>query len=98
LRAQVVAVTELLFLCCHPALSPPSQLALALRGRRAVDRAGRHRVPGPETTVAQRITGRNVQLAEQDRGRWDATAIAEGRALLARTVGAGPVGQYQIRE
>ena len=41
--------------------------------------------------------GRAVPLAEQDRGLWDAAAIAEGQALLARTLGAGPVGPYQLQ-
>ncbi|WP_203905887.1 RNA polymerase sigma factor, partial [Virgisporangium aliadipatigenens] len=178
----------LLFLCCHPALSPPSQLALTLR---AVGGLSTARVAAaflvPETTMAQRISrakqrireagarfelpaageradrlrvvrhvlylmfnegytdlarpdlaaeairlarllhrllpadgeaagllalmlltdarraartdadGWIVPLAEQDRGRWDAAAIAEGRALLARTLGAAPIGQYQIQ-
>ncbi|GAA4264023.1 RNA polymerase sigma factor [Dactylosporangium darangshiense] len=38
-----------------------------------------------------------VPLAEQDRSRWDTTAITEGQALLTRTLGAGPVGQYQVQ-
>jgi predicted RNA polymerase sigma factor len=38
-----------------------------------------------------------VPLAEQRRDLWDAAAIAEGQALLTRTLGAGPVGQYQIQ-
>jgi RNA polymerase sigma factor (sigma-70 family) len=183
----------LLFLCCHPALSPPSQLALTLRavgglstaqiaaaflvpqttmaqrigrakqrirdtGARFVlpppaERAGRLGVvlhvlylvfneghtasSGPDlhradlTAEAIRLTrllhrllpgdgevagllalmlltdarrtartepdGSIVPLAEQRRERWDAAAIAEGQALLARTLGAGPVGQYQIQ-
>jgi RNA polymerase sigma factor (sigma-70 family) len=183
----------LLFLCCHPALSPPSQLALTLRavgglstaqiaaaflvpeatmaqriGRAKqrirdtgarfvlpapVERAGRLGVvlhvlylifnegytasSGPDlhradlTTEAIRLArllhrllpgegevggllalmlltdarrtartepdGSIVPLAEQRRDLWDAAAIAEGQALLTRTLGAGPVGQYQIQ-
>ena len=41
--------------------------------------------------------GSIVPLAEQDRSHWDAAAIAEGQALLTRTLGAGPVGPYQIQ-
>jgi predicted RNA polymerase sigma factor len=41
--------------------------------------------------------GSIVPLAEQDRARWDTAAIAEGQALLTRTLGAGPVGPYQIQ-
>jgi RNA polymerase sigma-70 factor (ECF subfamily) len=40
--------------------------------------------------------GRLVPFAEQDRARWDVTAIAEARALLA-TTGRGPVGPYQVQ-
>jgi RNA polymerase sigma factor (sigma-70 family) len=43
------------------------------------------------------LDGSLVPLAAQDRHRWDAAAIAEGRALLHRTLGAGPVGPYQIQ-
>ena len=41
--------------------------------------------------------GRLVPLAEQDRGRWDAAAIAEGTALLAATLVAYPIGRYQAQ-
>ncbi|PZG09833.1 RNA polymerase sigma factor [Nonomuraea aridisoli] len=47
----------LLFLCCHPALSPPSQLALTLRavgGLTTAQIAGAFLVP--EATMAQRIS------------------------------------------
>ncbi|MEH1128015.1 RNA polymerase sigma factor [Micromonospora sp. CPCC 206061] len=183
----------LLFLCCHPVLSPPSQLALTLRAvgglttaevaaaflvpedtmsqriRRAkqrirdagarftmpppAERVGRlavvlhvlylifnegytasagpslhrtdltaeairlsrllHRLlPGePEVagllalmllTHARRAAraagdGSIVPLADQDRSRWDHTAIADGQALLTRTLGTGPIGPYQIQ-
>jgi RNA polymerase sigma factor (sigma-70 family) len=183
----------LLFLCCHPALSPPSQLALTLRAvgglstaqvaaaflvsqatmARRIGRAkqsirdtgARFLLPPPPeraarlsvvlhvlylifnegytassgphlhrvdlTTEAIRLTrllhrllpgegevagllalmlltdarraartesdGSIVPLAEQQRDRWDAAAITEGQALLTRTLGAGPVGQYQIQ-
>ena len=41
--------------------------------------------------------GSIVPLAEQDRDPWDAAAIAEGQALLTRTLGTGPIGPYQIQ-
>jgi predicted RNA polymerase sigma factor len=41
--------------------------------------------------------GRAIPLAEQDRDRWDAAAIAEGQAILTATLGAGPVGPYQLQ-
>ena len=183
----------LLFLCCHPALSAPSQLALTLRAvgglttaqiaaaflvpeatmaqrigrakQRIRDTGTRFVLPpptervarlgvvlhvlylvfnegytassGPDlhradlTTEAIRLTrllhrllpgegevtgllalmlltdarrtartepdGSLVPLAEQRRDQWDTTAIAEGQALLTRTLGAGPIGQYQIQ-
>ncbi|WP_426503146.1 RNA polymerase sigma factor [Dactylosporangium sp. McL0621] len=171
-----------LFLCCHPALSPPSQLALTLRAvgglstaqvaaaflvpeatmaqrisraKQRIREAGGRFEPGPALGVVLHVlylmfnegytdlhrpdltaeavrlarllyrlvpadaevagllalmlltdarraartdaAGQLVPLAEQDRGRWDAAAIAEGQALLARTLGSGPVGQYQVQ-
>ncbi|GAB3159627.1 RNA polymerase sigma factor [Amycolatopsis sp. NPDC004378] len=41
--------------------------------------------------------GTLVPLAEQDRDRWDRTAIAEGRALVGAVLGRGPVGVYQVQ-
>ncbi|MET0694262.1 MAG: DUF6596 domain-containing protein [Propionibacteriaceae bacterium] len=41
--------------------------------------------------------GRLVPLAEQDRGRWDSTAIAEGVALITRTLTEAPIGPYQLQ-
>ncbi len=41
--------------------------------------------------------GSLVPLAEQDRTRWDAALIAEGQALLTRTLGTGPIGPYQLQ-
>ena len=183
----------LLFLCCHPALSPPSQLALTLRavgGLTTAEIAAAFLVP--EATMAQRISrakqrvrsagarfelppeperaerlgvvlhvlylvfnegyttssgpalhradltaeairlarvlhrllpgegevagllalmlltdarraartdadGSIVPLAEQRRELWDATGIAEGLALVTRTLGTVPVGPYQLQ-
>jgi len=183
----------LLFLCCHPALSPPSQLALTLRavgGLTTAQIAAAFLVP--EATIAKRIVrakqrirdagarfelpaqpqrterlgvvlhvlylifnegyttssgpalqrtdliaeairltrllhrllpdeaevagllalmlltdarrgartdadGRIVPLADQQRDLWDTAAIAEGQAILTRTLGTGPVGPYQIQ-
>jgi predicted RNA polymerase sigma factor len=45
----------------------------------------------------QDAEGRLVPLAEQDRGRWDAAAIAEGTALLTATLVAYPIGRYQAQ-
>jgi len=183
----------LLFLCCHPALSPPSQLALTLRAvdglttaqiaaaflvpeatiakrivrakQRIRDAGARFELPGqPQRTErlgvvlhvlylifnegyttssgpalqrtdliaeAIRLTrllhrllpdeaevagllalmlltdarraartdadGRIVPLADQQRDLWDTAAIAEGQAVLTRTLGSGPVGPYQLQ-
>jgi predicted RNA polymerase sigma factor len=183
----------LLFLCCHPALSPPSQLALTLRAagglttaqiaaaflvpeatiakrivrakQRIRDAGARFELPArPQRTArlgvvlhvlylifnegytassgpalqrtdliaeAIRLTrllhrllpgeaeaagllalmlltdarraartgtdGRIVPLADQQRDLWDTAAIAEGQAILTRTLGTGPVGPYQLQ-
>ncbi|MPZ26051.1 MAG: RNA polymerase sigma factor [Micromonosporaceae bacterium] len=44
-----------------------------------------------------RPDGALVPLAEQDRGRWDARAIAEGTALIAETLATAPIGPYQLQ-
>jgi RNA polymerase sigma factor (sigma-70 family) len=41
--------------------------------------------------------GELVPLAEQDRARWDADAVAEGVALLTGALPRGPVGPYQVQ-
>jgi RNA polymerase sigma factor (sigma-70 family) len=41
--------------------------------------------------------GALVPLAEQDRGRWDAQAIAEGVALITRALASAPIGPYQLQ-
>jgi predicted RNA polymerase sigma factor len=55
----------LLFLCCHPALSPPSQLALTLRavcGLTSAEIAAAFLVP--EATMAQRIGRAKATIAD----------------------------------
>ncbi|MEU8254222.1 sigma-70 family RNA polymerase sigma factor [Micromonospora inaquosa] len=42
-------------------------------------------------------SGELASLADQDRSRWDATAIAEGIALVTRALPRGPVGPYQVQ-
>jgi RNA polymerase sigma factor (sigma-70 family) len=41
--------------------------------------------------------GALVPLASQDRGRWDAEAIAEGVALVTETLAGAPIGPYQLQ-
>ncbi|MGR6318157.1 sigma factor-like helix-turn-helix DNA-binding protein [Micromonospora soli] len=42
-------------------------------------------------------SGELISLADQDRGRWDGAAIAEGTALITRAMARGPVGPYQLQ-
>ncbi|WP_405103907.1 RNA polymerase sigma factor [Micromonospora sp. NBC_01412] len=42
-------------------------------------------------------SGELISLADQDRGRWDVSAIAEGVALVTRAMARGPVGPYQLQ-
>jgi predicted RNA polymerase sigma factor len=61
----------LLFLCCHPSLSPPSQLALTLRavgGLTTTEIANAFLVP--ETTMAQRIS-RAKHTIQSSGGRFE---------------------------
>jgi RNA polymerase sigma factor (sigma-70 family) len=41
--------------------------------------------------------GAIIPLAAQDRAAWNAAQIAEGLALITRTLGKGPVGAYQLQ-
>jgi RNA polymerase sigma factor (sigma-70 family) len=41
--------------------------------------------------------GALVPLAEQDRSRWDAAAIAEGNALVEAAMASRPLGPYQLQ-
>ena len=44
-----------------------------------------------------RSDGSLVPLAEQDRSRWDAAAIAEGVALISSALARAPIGPYQLQ-
>jgi RNA polymerase sigma factor (sigma-70 family) len=41
--------------------------------------------------------GTLIPLAEQDRSRWDAAAIAEGIALITNTLATATIGPYQVQ-
>jgi predicted RNA polymerase sigma factor len=41
--------------------------------------------------------GELIPMAEQDRSRWNAAAIAEGVALITAALPRGPVGPYQLQ-
>ncbi len=72
----------LLFLCCHPALSPPAQIALTLRavgGLTTAEIARAYLVP--EATMAQRISRAKQKCAGVRFGRPDRReTAAAGRA------------------
>jgi RNA polymerase sigma factor (sigma-70 family) len=44
-----------------------------------------------------RPDGALIPLAEQDRGLWDEDSIAEGVALITRTLERAPIGPYQVQ-
>jgi RNA polymerase sigma factor (sigma-70 family) len=44
-----------------------------------------------------RADGALIPLAEQDRTRWDATAIAEGTTLITHSLATAPIGPYQLQ-
>src|SRR6266487_864323 len=43
------------------------------------------------------LDGSLFPIAEQDRGRWDAQAIAEGTALISQALASAPIGPYQLQ-
>ncbi|MFF1830330.1 RNA polymerase sigma factor [Paenarthrobacter sp. NPDC058040] len=72
----------LMFLCCHPALSPPSQLALTLRavgGLTTAEIASAFLVP--EATMGQRIS-RAKQTIQKAGGRFEQPATSERKARI----------------
>ena len=73
----------LLFLCCHPALTPPSQMALTLRavgGLTTAEIAAAFLVP--EATMAQRISRAKQRIAEAG-ARFEAPSDEEWDERLA---------------
>ena len=47
--------------------------------------------------AARERSGELIPLAEQDRTLWDSGLIAEGVALIERTLGTGRIGPYQVQ-
>jgi RNA polymerase sigma factor (sigma-70 family) len=111
--AAVAHVLYLVFTEGHTAttggdLTAPSLGAEAIRLTRALHGLLPH---DPEVagllalmllTDARRATrtaddGSFVPLSQQDRSRWDHDRIAEGVALLEKTLPVGPVGPYQLQ-
>lgn len=72
---------SLLFLCCHPDLTPPAQIALTLRavgGLTTAEIARAYLVP--EATMAQRISRAKQKVRGVRFGRPDSWAAARGAA------------------
>ena len=84
LTAEAIRLTRLLHRLLPDEVEVAGLLALMLLtdARRAA-----------RTDADERI----MPLADQRRELWDPAAIAEGQAILTRTLGAGPVGPYQIQ-
>ncbi|GII34270.1 RNA polymerase sigma factor [Planotetraspora mira] len=84
LTAEAVRLTRQL----HALLPQDGEVAGLLALMRLTDARRPARV-GPD--------GALIPLADQDRSRWDAAAVAEGVALISRTLAHGPVGPYQLQ-
>jgi predicted RNA polymerase sigma factor len=84
LTAEAIRLTRLLrhLQPCEPEAAGLLALMLLTDARRAARTA-------PDGSL--------VPLAEQDRQAWDATAIAEGTALISETLAAAPIGPYQLQ-
>ncbi len=81
----------LLFLCCHPALTPPSQIALTLRAVGGLSTAEIARAfLVPEATMAQRISRAKQRLTARGQLR-PAAAGRVGRAARRRAPRGLPV-------
>lgn len=75
---------DLLFLCCHPALSAPSQVALTLRAVGGLTTAQiAHAFLVPEATMAQRISRAKQTIKDKHLGtKGSTTAIANVLYLI----------------
>ena len=83
---------KLLFLCCHPAVSPPSQVALTLRavgGLTTAQIASAFLVP--EATMARRITRAKESIAAAGSTASVWTSLSGARRSQTRTVSGSPV-------
>jgi RNA polymerase sigma factor (sigma-70 family) len=111
--AAVLRVLYLIFNEGYTASSGPSLLRVELTGEAIrLTRQLRERLPRDGEvagllalmllTDARRparasADGALVPLAEQDRGRWDAAAIAEGTELVSEALATTPIGPYQLQ-
>jgi RNA polymerase sigma-70 factor (ECF subfamily) len=109
----VLNVIHLLFTTGHTAPSGPAlvradliERAVALAGRLRALLPHEPEVRGLQAlllvTDARRVTrtdgqGRLVRLADQDRSRWDAGALAEAEQLITGCLRAGPPGRYTLQ-
>ena len=84
----------LLFLCCHPALSPPSQIALTLRAVGGLTTAEIARAfLVPEATMAQRISRAKQSVRKAGGDVHDAAARRTRGAAARRAARAVPHAQ-----
>jgi RNA polymerase sigma-70 factor (ECF subfamily) len=84
LAAEAIRLTRIL-----ASLMPEEPEAMGLLALMLLHDARRDARTGPG--------GELILLEEQDRARWDAARIAEGRELVDRAVRVGRPGQYQIQ-
>ena len=77
--------------------SRPRRPPTAARRRRGRGVARAHAADRRPPIGPDRPDGRLVPLAEQDRSRWDRTAIREGVALVTDTLARAPLGPYQVQ-
>ena len=88
---------DLYFMCCHPALSPASQIALTLRavgGLTTGEIARAFLVP--EATMAQRLTRANRRSSRRARAFPELTPCGSGGPPAGRAQGAVPDFQRGI--
>ncbi|WFE97836.1 DUF6596 domain-containing protein [Micromonospora sp. WMMD987] len=111
--AAVLEVLYLIFNEGHTASSGPAltRVELTSEAIRLTRQLHRRLPDDPEVTgllalmlltdarrpARTRPDGSLVPLAEQDRSRWDRSAIAEGVALITRTLADARVGPYQLQ-
>ncbi|MEK8107322.1 hypothetical protein NKG94_23105 [Micromonospora sp. M12] len=75
----------------------PARCTAAARRQRVGRAAGADAAHRGTRSGTDRPSGELISLADQDRSRWNAVAIAEGVALVSRALPRGPIGPYQVQ-
>ena len=93
---------RLIFTCCHPALSPESQVALTLREVCGMTTEAMGLLALMLLHESRRVartspTGELVLLDDQDRSLWNRSQIAEGKAILDRALSSWQLGPYTLQ-